>query len=122
VLTSHSQWLGASICMGARGIISGAGSVIADRQRALFDAFTSATPDLAHQHALLTDMSLLVEAFYAAPYVDWQARMKTVLHHFGRFASAQVFAPLQPPDAADWHRMQTLLGKTGLSAETLYTH
>jgi 4-hydroxy-tetrahydrodipicolinate synthase len=121
VLTSQSQWLGASLSMGARGIISGAGSVIADRQRALFDAFTSDTSDAKLQRKLLADMSLLVEAFYGAPYVDWQARMKKVLHHFGRLTSAEVFGPLQTIPDTDWQRIHVLLEKTGLSAETLYS-
>jgi len=120
VLTSHSQWLGASLSMGARGIISGAGSVIGDRQRALFDAFTSPAPNPELQRQCLAEMSLLVEAFYAAPYVNWQARMKQTLHHFGRFVSAHVFAPLQPPDEADWNRTRALLERAGLSSDTLY--
>lgn len=120
VLTSQSQWLAASITMGSRGIISGAGSVIADRQRALFDAFSSGNPDRALQQKLLADMSLLVEAFYGAPYVNWQARMKRVLHHFGRFSSAEVFAPLQTVTDADWSRIQKLLEQANLSKETLY--
>lgn len=103
------------------GIMFGTGSVIADRQRALFEAFTSDTPDAKLQRALPADMSLLVETFYGAPYVDWQARMKQVLHHFGRFASANVLGPLQTIPDADWQRIQSLLDKTGLSAETLYS-
>lgn len=120
VLTSHSQWLGASIRMGARGIISGAGSVIADRQRALFDALTSETPDAKLQRDLLAEMSIFVEAFYGAPYVEWQARMKKALHHFGRFSSANVLAPLQNATDADWQRVQALLDKAGLTTENLY--
>ncbi|KSV72004.1 hypothetical protein N182_30045 [Sinorhizobium sp. GL2] len=120
VLTSQSQWLAASITMGARGIISGAGSVIADRQRALFDAFRSESPDRALQQRLLTDMSLLVDAFYGAPYVNWQARLKRVLQHFGRFSSAAVFAPLQTVTDQDWARIQKLLELAELSKETLY--
>ena len=36
VLTTHSSWLMASLTMGANGLLSGAGSVIADLQVALF--------------------------------------------------------------------------------------
>lgn len=121
VLTSHSQWLAASIRMGARGIISGAGSVIADRQRALFDALTSDTPDAQLQRDLIAEMSIFVEAFYGAPYVEWQARMKKVLHHFGRFSSANMLAPLQSVTDTDWQRVQALLDKAGLTAQNLYT-
>lgn len=121
VLTSHSQWLGASLCLGARGIISGAGSVIADRQRAMFEAFSCETPNLLLQRQLLAEMSLLVEAFYSPPYVDWQARMKMVLHRFGRIATAEVFSPLQTIGADDWSRIEGLLAKVNLTAETLYS-
>jgi 4-hydroxy-tetrahydrodipicolinate synthase len=95
--------------------------VIADRQRALFDAFTSETPNPRLQRDLLADMSLLVEAFYGAPYVNWQARMKKVLHHLGRIASPNVFAPLQTISDGDWQRIQHLLDKADLTAETLYS-
>ncbi len=121
VLTSQSQWLGASLSMGARGIISGAGSVVADRQRALFEAFTSETPSLEKQRDLLADMSVLVEIFYGHPYVNWQARMKKVLHHFGRINSAEVFPPLQSVTDEDWHRIQGLLVKANLTAENVYS-
>lgn len=120
VLTSQSQWLAASITMGARGIISGAGSVIADRQQALFEAYTTDTPDAAAQRALRDEMSIYVEAFYGAPYVNWQARMKQTLHHFGRFATGKVLPPLQDVTDADWQRILPLLAKAGLTAETLY--
>jgi len=121
VLTSQSQWLGGSLSLGARGIISGAGSVIADRQRALFEAFSAETPSLILQRQLLAEMSLLVEAFYSNPYVDWQARMKKALHHFGRIGSAEVLPPLQTIPEADWKRIVGLLTKANLTAETLYS-
>src|SRR6202012_817981 len=38
MLTTHSSWLMASLVMGANGLLSGAGSVIADMQVALFNA------------------------------------------------------------------------------------
>ena len=41
VLTTHSAWLMASLTMGANGLLSGAGSVIADLQVALFRAVKS---------------------------------------------------------------------------------
>jgi len=120
VLSSHSQWLGASLTMGAKGIISGAGSVIADRQRALFEAFTTQTANLTQQRHLMAEMSLLVEAFYAPPYVNWQARMKRLLHHFGRFSTPNVLPPLQKISSDDWHRMVKILEQTTLSPQTIY--
>ena len=38
LLTTHSGWLMASLSMGANGLLSGAGSVVADLQVALFEA------------------------------------------------------------------------------------
>ncbi|MCB9992084.1 MAG: dihydrodipicolinate synthase family protein [Hyphomicrobiaceae bacterium] len=120
VLTSHSQWLAGSIIMGARGIISGAGSVIADRQRALFEALAAPQIDRDAARKLIGNMSLLVEAFYARPYVDWQARMKRVLFDFGRFGSAGVLSPLHEIGDDDWERVRALIGQAGLDRESLY--
>ena len=41
VLTTHSSWLMSSLVMGAKGLLSGAGSVIADLQVELFNAIKS---------------------------------------------------------------------------------
>lgn len=118
VLTTHSTWLAASLAMGARGVVSGAGSVIADRQVALAEAIrTGSTERLCR---LREEMHLLVEAFYGTPYVNWQARMKEVLFRFGHFANASVRAPLQRVSEDDWARMQDLFKRTSFCADTLY--
>jgi len=119
VMTTHSMWLAGSLAMGARGIISGAGSVIADRQAALLRAVSGgADPDMRRH--LTRQMSQLVEAFYGAPYVDWQARMKEVLRCFGRIATSVVRGPLQPLPAGDWQRMQRIFESVGFGPQTLY--
>ena len=41
VSTTHSSWLMSSLVMGANGLLSGAGSVIADLQVKLFNAVKS---------------------------------------------------------------------------------
>lgn len=120
VLTTQSQWLGASLTMGARGIISGAGSVIADRQRKLYDVFTAKELDKSLREKLMLEMSLLAEIFYDVPYVNWQARMKKILYHFGRIETSNVFPPLLEITESDWQRILRLLQKVGLTRETLY--
>lgn len=118
VMTTHSMWLAASLAMGAKGVISGAGSVIADRQVALLEAVRTGSP--AHLRALTDEMHDLVEAFYGHPYVDWQARMKAVLHRFGHVSTPRLRAPLQPIPDADWARMQALFDKVGFGPQTIY--
>jgi len=119
VLTTHSMWLAGSLAMGARGIISGAGSVIADRQVALFRAMT-AEPGSQAARACTREMSVLVEAFYGHPYVDWQARMKATLARFGRIASSHVRGPLATLPDGDWSRMETLFASIGFGPDSLY--
>jgi len=121
VLTSQSQWLGASLSMGARGIISGAGSVIADRQRALFDTFAREDSTLEERRALMQTISLFVDALYRPPYVNWQARMKRILYEFGRLESPNVFAPLQEIDTVEWMETARLISQAGLSRDSLYS-
>ena len=50
VLSTHSSWLMSSLVMGCGGLLSGAGSVIADLQVALFEAV--AAKDLARAQAI----------------------------------------------------------------------
>jgi 4-hydroxy-tetrahydrodipicolinate synthase len=119
VLTTHSMWLAGSLAMGARGIISGAGSVIADRQVALFRAMNGNGGTQAAR-ALAREMSVLVEAFYGHPYVDWQARMKETLARFGRIASSHVRGPLAALPDGDWRRMETLFASVGFGPGSLY--
>lgn len=118
VLTTHSMWLAASLSMGARGVISGAGSVIADRQVALFEAVKAGSA--SRVCALRDEMHLLVEAFYGAPYVNWQARMKEVLFRFDQLACASVRAPLQTIPEGDWTRMQDLFSRISFRPDTIY--
>jgi 4-hydroxy-tetrahydrodipicolinate synthase len=118
VLTTHSMWLTGSLPMGARGIISGAGSIIADRQVALFEAFESG--DAAAMRKRSAEMFDLVQAFYGHPYVDWQARMKETLFRFGRLPTPVVRGPLQRIGETDWQRMQALFDRAGFDRGNIY--
>jgi 4-hydroxy-tetrahydrodipicolinate synthase len=118
VLTTHSMWLAGSLPMGARGIVSGAGSVIADRQVALFEAFDRG--DASAMRQLTAEMFDLVQAFYGNPYVDWQARMKETLFRFGRLPAPTVRGPLQRIADAEWRRMQALFDGIGFNSGSIY--
>lgn len=116
VMTTHSSWLMGSLPMGVRGIISGAGSVIANLQVALFDAFQQ--NDLARAKVVGDRIYAAVQAFYEAPYIDWQARMKETLVALGRLPNAVVRPPLQSSN--DPKRLAYWLDRAGLTRETLY--
>ena len=92
MLTTHSSWLMASLTMGARGLLSGAGSVIADMQVALFDAVRA--NDLARARRINDLMCPIAHAFYAPPFLDMHNRMKECLVMLGRAPRAVVRPPL----------------------------
>ena len=61
VLTTHSAWLLSSLVLGCNGLLSGAGSVIADLQVALFEAVRG--NDLARARAINDRMYPLARHF-----------------------------------------------------------
>lgn len=91
VLSTHSTWLLGSLCMGCDGLLSGAGSVIADLQAAMFAAISQ--HDLRRAQLLDERMYPIVQKFYAAPYLDMHNRMKEVMAHIGRLTRAVVRPP-----------------------------
>ena len=92
VLSTHSSWLMSSLVMGCGGLLSGAGSVIADLQVALFEAV--AAKDLARAQAINARIYPLAQAFYAPPFLDMHNRMKEALVLLGRMERAVVRPPL----------------------------
>ena len=118
VMTTHSSWLMGSLAMGARGIISGAGSVIANLQVALFDAYQKG--DMQRAAQVGDRVYAAVQAFYAKPYIDWQARMKAALAMFGHLPNEAVRPPLKAIDDAERVRLSHWLAKAGLTSETVY--
>jgi 4-hydroxy-tetrahydrodipicolinate synthase len=92
VLTTHSSWLMASLTLGANGLLSGAGSVIADLQVALFNAVKNGNLPLAQ--AINDQIYPLAQAFYAPPFLDMHNRMKESLVLLGRIDKAVVRPPL----------------------------
>ncbi|MCC2665096.1 MAG: dihydrodipicolinate synthetase family protein, partial [Geminicoccaceae bacterium] len=85
---THSSWLLSSLVMGCGGLLSGAGSVIADLQVALFKAVQA--KDLARAQAINRRIYPLAHAFYAPPFLDMHNRMKETLVLLGRMPRAVV--------------------------------
>lgn len=117
VLTTHSAWLMASLAMGAAGLLSGAGSVIADLQVALFRAIQA--QDLKRAQALNDRIYPLAQAFYAPPFLDMHNRMKEALVLLGRIDQAHVRPPLVKIPAAEIERLHGALQAAGVTRDML---
>lgn len=115
VLTTHSGWLMSSLAMGAGGVLSGAGSVVADLQVALFEAIQA--NDLATARAVNDRLYPVQQAFYAAPFLDMHNRMKECLVMLGRLDRAVVRPPLLKLPEAELVRLRTALDQAGLGTE-----
>ncbi len=115
VLTTHSAWLMASLAMGANGLLSGAGSVIADLQVALFQAVQA--KDLRRAQAINDRIYPLQQAFYAPPFLDMHNRMKECLVMLGRLERAVVRPPLVKLGTAELDRLRAALRHAALGAD-----
>jgi 4-hydroxy-tetrahydrodipicolinate synthase len=92
MLTSFSTHLLPTIALGADGILSGHGSVIADLQAQLFAALKSGDETLAG--ATYRRIQILTRVVYRSPLADMYTRMKEQLVMLGRLRSAVVRPPL----------------------------
>ncbi|HWK68122.1 MAG TPA: dihydrodipicolinate synthase family protein [Rhizobiaceae bacterium] len=115
VLSTHSAWLLSSLVLGCNGLLSGAGSTIADLQVALFESVKS--NDLARAKDLAARIYPTTQAFYGAPGVDMHNRMKEAQVILGRLPSAAVRAPLQKLSNAEIDRIRHLLHVAGIRNE-----
>ncbi|HEX8666048.1 MAG TPA: dihydrodipicolinate synthase family protein [Beijerinckiaceae bacterium] len=115
VLTTHSAWLMSSLAMGANGLLSGAGSVVADLQVALFEAVQA--KDLATAQAVNDRLYPLQQAFYAPPFLDMHNRMKECLVLLGRMDRAVVRPPLVKLPDAEIARLKAALDAAGIRPE-----
>jgi 4-hydroxy-tetrahydrodipicolinate synthase len=107
VLSTHSAWLMSSLILGCGGLLSGAGSVIADLQAALWRAVQA--KDLAAAKALNDRIYPVVQAFYAPPFLDMHNRMKEALVLLGRLRRAVVRPPLMKLPASEIARLAAAL-------------
>lgn len=112
VLSTHSMWLLSSLVLGCDGLLSGAGSVIAELQVALFSAVQS--NDLETARAINDRIYPTVRAFYADPLLDMHNRMKEALVLLGRLNEAHVRPPLVKLPAREIERVGGLLREAGL--------
>ena len=115
VLTTHSSWLMASLTMGPNGLLSGAGSVIADLQVALFRAVQAG--DLKAAQAVNDRIVPLSQAFYAPPFLDMHNRMKEALVVLGRLDKAVVRPPLVKIGDAEIARIRQALDQAGVARD-----
>jgi 4-hydroxy-tetrahydrodipicolinate synthase len=115
VLTTHSSWLLSSLVLGCNGLLSGAGSVIAPWQVALFRAVRAG--DLARARAINDRIYPLAQAFYAPPFLDMHNRMKEVLALIGRLPAAVVRPPLVKLPAHEIERLRQAVAASGLARD-----
>lgn len=119
VLTTHSTWLLGSLAMGCHGVLSGAGSVIADLQVALFRAVQSG--DLKAAQKINDRIYPTVRAFYDVPMFDQHNRMKEALVLLGRLDAAYVRPPLVKIEADEIAKIARHLQEAGLTAKSVYS-
>ena len=112
VLTTHSSWLLSSLVLGANGLLSGSGSVIADLQSKLFRAVRA--NDLATAKKINDRIWPTAEAFYSEPWVDMHNRMKEALVMLGKLPRAVVRPPLVKISEAERERIRQALIAAGL--------
>lgn len=115
VLTTHSSWLMSSLVMGCNGLLSGAGSVIADLQVALFQAVQG--NDLARAREINERIYPVAQAFYAPPFLDMHNRMKEALVMLGRQETAVVRPPLMKLGDAELTRLREALDRAQVGIE-----
>jgi 4-hydroxy-tetrahydrodipicolinate synthase len=112
ILTSFSTALLASLCVGADGILSGHGSVIADLHVEIFDAVKRG--DLAEARRVADRIYPLVQVFYAEPFLDMHNRMKEANAILGRIEEAHVRPPLQHISDAEREEIRRVVTEAGL--------
>ena len=115
LLTTNSAWLMSSLSMGANGLLSGAGSVIADLQVALFEAVQD--NDFALAKALAERVWRTSEVFYADPFADMHNRMKEALVALGRLDKAVVRPPLVKLTAPEIARIAQAMRAAGIERD-----
>ena len=118
ILSTHSAWLLSSLVQGCDGLLSGAGSVIANLQVGLFRAFKDG--NLEEARRLNDRIYPTVRAFYDAPFLDMHNRMKEALHYLGRLPEAHVRPPLMKLGNDEIQKIKNCMDQAGLSSETVY--
>ncbi|MBN8955491.1 MAG: dihydrodipicolinate synthase family protein, partial [Rhizobiales bacterium] len=115
LLTTHSAWLMGSLTMGAKGLLSGAGSVVADLQVALFEAVQA--NDLVKAKKINDRLYPMQQAFYAPPFLDMHNRMKEALVLLGRMKQAVVRPPLMKLSNAEIATIKKAIAQAQIQPE-----
>ena len=116
VLSTNSAWLMSSLVMGADGLLSGAGSVIADLQVALFKAVQA--KDLVTAQALADRIYHTTQVFYCDPFGDMHNRMKEALVLLGRQdGPAVIRPPLMKITEVEIARIAEAMGAAGIARD-----
>lgn len=112
VLSSFSRSLLASLCLGADGILSGHGSLVADLQVDLWRAVEK--QDLAVARQIWDRIRPVAEICYDDPFLDGHNRMKCALAELGRLDEAHVRPPLRPITEPERALIRAALETAGL--------
>ena len=112
LLSSFSKSLLASLCVGADGILSGHGSVIADLHVEMFEAIDHG--DLEGARRVAARAYPVVQATYAEPFLDGHNRMKEMLAILGRIDEAHVRPPLRRIPDAEREKLRRVVTEAGL--------
>ncbi|MEE2998195.1 MAG: dihydrodipicolinate synthase family protein [Pseudomonadota bacterium] len=116
VLSTNSAWLMSSLVMGADGLLSGAGSVIADLQVALFRSVQA--KDLTTAQKLADRIYHTTQVFYCNPFGDMHNRMKEALVLLGRLKNpAVVRPPLMKLPETEIERIAEAMNSAGIKCE-----
>ncbi len=116
VLSTNSAWLMSSLVMGADGLLSGAGSVIADLQVALFRAVQA--KDLVTAQVLADRIYHTTQVFYCDPFGDMHNRMKEALVLLGRQdGPAVIRPPLMKITEVEIARIAEAMGAAGIARD-----
>ena len=103
--------------IGCKGLLSGAGSVIAAQQLQLFKAIQN--NDLEEAHRINDQLYPIQQAYYEDPFLDIHNRMKEANVLLGRLPQAIVRQPLMKLSDAEIENIRTALIAGGLLTEEL---
>jgi len=112
ILSSFSKSLLASLCVGADGILSGHGSLIADLHVEIFEAVKRG--DLTAARRTSDRIYPLTQIFYTEPFLDGHNRMKEALAILGRIDEANVRSPLRRISGREREVIRRVVSEAGL--------
>ena len=115
ILCTNNTKLLPSLAIGADGIISGSGSVMAAMHAELFKCIEN--NDLFGARAVYEKMYPLVRVFYANPTIDMHNRMKVALKLLGLWKYAVPRDPMIRISAEEEMRIKEALIKSGMLSE-----